>query len=41
MAGIAETLAGLLEEFGLGHRDLKPSNLYRYQDEPAVGDFGW
>jgi hypothetical protein len=40
MAGIAETLAGLLEEFGLGHRDLKPSNLYRYRDKPAVGDFG-
>ena len=37
---IAQTLAALLEQFGLSHRDVKPANLYWWNGAPAVGDFG-
>lgn len=40
VAEIAETLATLQQEHGLGHRDLKPANLYALGERAVVGDFG-
>lgn len=37
---IAETLARLQGEHGIGHRDIKPGNLYRLEEPWLVGDFG-
>ena len=37
---IAETLASLAAEKGLGHRDIKPGNLYYLNGLWLIGDFG-
>ena len=37
---IADTLARLQSEHGLGHRDVKPANLYELAGQALVGDFG-
>lgn len=39
-ASVADTLARLQEEHGLGHRDVKPPNLYELDGEWLIGDFG-
>jgi serine/threonine protein kinase len=39
-ATIAETLATLKSEHGIGHRDVKPANLYYLGGTALVGDFG-
>ena len=40
VATVAETLAGLQEEHGIGHRDIKPDNLYERDGNWLIGDFG-
>lgn len=40
VAAIADTLARLQDEHGLGHRDVKPPNLYELDGEWLIGDFG-
>lgn len=40
VARIAETLADLQDQRGLGHRDIKPGNLYELDGDWLVGDFG-
>jgi hypothetical protein len=37
---VADTLARLVEELGLGYRDIKPRNLYELDGRWLVGDFG-
>jgi serine/threonine protein kinase len=37
---IAQTLARLQSEHGIGHRDIKPGNLYSLDGRWLVGDFG-
>ena len=40
VAAIAETLARLEHDHGVGHRDIKPGNLYEYEGDWLIGDFG-
>ena len=40
VASIAQTLARLESQYGVGHRDIKPGNLYELDGEWLVGDFG-
>ena len=40
VGAIADTLARLIEDHGVGHRDIKPGNLYELDGAWLVGDFG-
>ena len=40
VAVIADTLARLQRDFGIGHRDIKPGNLYELGGAWLIGDFG-
>lgn len=40
MRTIAETLARLESDHGVGHRDIKPGNLYELDGQWLIGDFG-
>jgi hypothetical protein len=37
---VAETLARLMRDHGIGHRDIKPGNLYELDGQWLIGDFG-
>src|SRR6266567_2612115 len=40
VAAVADTLARLQRDFGIGHRDIKPGNLYELDGAWLIGDFG-
>jgi len=40
VAVVADTLARLQRDFGIGHRDIKPGNLYELGGAWLIGDFG-